>query len=118
MSIKSYIDELEQLNNEIKRNNTNNRSLRARVLNVENNIKEYLDHKGQHGLKYNGKAIIMENTECRKRKKKKEKEDDVISLLMEFGIKDPKEAYKKIQETQKGIPIEQKKIKFKKLIKK
>jgi len=115
MSIKNYIDEMEQLNNEIRRNNENNRRLRARVLELEINIKEYLEHKGQHGIKYNGKAIIMENKESRKRKKKKEKYEDVISLLSELGIKDPQEAYKKIQETQKGEIIDQKKIKFKKL---
>lgn len=115
MSIKNYVDELEQIQQQIKRNNENNHSLRKRSTELEANITDYLEQKGQHGLKYNGRAIIIENKERRPPKKKKQKDADIISLLQEFGISDPNEAYNRIKEAQKGDPIEQQKIKFKKL---
>jgi cell division septum initiation protein DivIVA len=115
MSIKSYVNELEQLHAEIKRNNSRNRALRTRVKNLESNIEEYLAQKGQHGVKYKGQAIILERKEHRPAKKKKKKEADVISLLEELGVEDPHKAYTRIQDAQKGDPIEQQKIKFKKL---
>ena len=115
MSIKSYVDELQSVQSEIKRNNVRNRFLRKRAKELEFNITEYLAEKGQHGLKYQGRALIVENKEKRLTKKKKEKEADIISFFQDLGINDPEEAYKRLQETQKGEQIEEKKIKFKKI---
>lgn len=115
MSIKGYVDELEQLQAEIKRNNIRNSILRKRVKELENNITVYLDEKGQHGLKYKGRAIIVEQKEKRMTKKKKDKETDIISLFEELGVNDPQNAYIRLLDTQKGDSIEQKKIKFKKI---
>jgi hypothetical protein len=39
------------------------------------------------------------------RKKKKEKEDDAIRILMETGIPDPVEVYKKIQISSKPVKV-------------
>ena len=71
MSIKSYIDELTLINIEIKRNNNINTKLRKRLKEIEVNITSYLKEKDQVGLKYNGKAILIENKEHRPTKKKK-----------------------------------------------
>ena len=115
MSIKAYVDELEQIQAQIRFNNETNRNLRKRCEQLETSIAEYLVQKGQHGLKYNGKAVIIESKERRPPKKKKDKDADIISVLEEFGISNPTEAYTRIQESQKGVPVEQQKIKFKKL---
>ena len=115
MSIKGYVEELEQLQLEIKRNNTRNRFLHQRVKELETNIAEYLAEKGQHGLKYKGKAIIVEQKERRLAKKKKDKEADIITLFEELGVDNPQDAYTRLVDTQKGDPVEQRKIKFKKL---
>lgn len=115
MSIKSYVDELQSVHREIKLNNVRNRFLRQRAKELEFNITEYLAEKGQYGLKYQGRALIVENKEKRLRKKKKEKENDIISFFQDLGINDPEEAYKRLQETQRGEQIEEKKIKFKKI---
>jgi hypothetical protein len=115
MSIKAYVDELEQIQAQIRFNNETNRNLRKRCEQLESSIAEYLVQKGQHGLKYNGKAVIIESKERRPPKKKKDKDADIISVLEEFGISNPTEAYTRIQEAQKGVPVEQQKIKFKKL---
>lgn len=115
MSIKNYVDELENIQAEIKRNNLANRNLRQRVKELEFNIREYLIEKGQHGLKYKDKAIIIENKETRKTKGKKEKETSIISLLEELGVSHANEAYNKLLDVSKNEPIEESQIKFKKL---
>ena len=46
MSIKSYVDELEEIQHEIKRNNIKNVQLRQRIKELEINIKNYLNEKG------------------------------------------------------------------------
>ena len=115
MSIKSYVDELEEIQTEIKRNNMKNTQLRERTKELEKNIKHYLDEKGQPGLKYKGKAIMIEEKEVRPAKKKKDREHAMISLFEEMGISDPKEALLKFQDVQKGEKTGKTVIKFKKL---
>ena len=115
MSIKSYIEELENIQSEIKRNNIRNSNHRKRIKELETNITEYLKEKGQLGLKYQGKAIFLEQKELRPAKKKKDKEEALISFFQELGISDPKEAYSKFQDAQKEEPIEKTTIKFRKL---
>lgn len=115
MSIKSYVDELEEIRNEIKRNNIKNAQFRERIKELEVNIKNYLDEKGQPGLKYKGKAIMIEEKEVRPAKKKKDREQAMISLFEELGVSNPKEAYLKLQDAQKGEKTEKTVIKFKKL---
>ena len=110
MSIKSYVDELNNLNVEIKHNNAKNRMLRKRVKELETNISEYLHSKEQNGLKYNGKAIILEQKDKFSTKKKKDKQDDIKLLFRTLGISDPDYAYEKLQEAQKGIPMIQDKL--------
>lgn len=115
MSIKGYVDELEQIQVEIKHNNARNKILRQRAKELEMNIADYLEEKGQHGLKYKGRAIMVESKETRPAKKKKEKEADVITLLGELGVFEPEQAYVRLLDVQKGVPVPQQKIKFKKL---
>jgi hypothetical protein len=115
MSIKSCVDELEEIQNEIKRNNIKNSKLRQRTKELELNIKNYLDEKGQPGLKYKGKAIMIEEKEVRPAKKRKDREQAMISLFEELGVSDPREAFLRLQDVQKGEKTEKTVIKFKKL---
>ena len=115
MSIKNYVDELEQIHLEIKRNNIRNKTLRDRAKVLENDIANYLSEKGQPGLKYRDKAIVVESKEKRALKKKKERETDVIELLKDLGVNEPENAYNRLLDVQKGITIEETKIKFKKI---
>lgn len=117
MSIRSYVDELNSIKNEINRNNETNKKLRVRKKDLEFKITDYLQNKDQTGLKYNGQAIILENKEKRTIKKKKEKETDVISLLENLGLKHPENVYKQILEVQRGEPVFEKKIKIKNITK-
>lgn len=115
MSIKSCVDELEQIHIEIKRNNNRNLILRKRIKELENNISEYLIEKGQQGLKYKGNAITVAATERRPVKKKKEKEAALHALLEELGVRDPETAWNRLKDVQKGEPFEEKKLKIQKL---
>ena len=115
MSIKAYVDELDQIQDEIKRNNKRNALLRGRARELERNISDYLAAKGQHGLKYRGRAILVQSKEKRGTKSRKEKESSVISLLQEAGIDDAQELYTKLLDVQKKDPVSETKIKFTKL---
>ena len=110
MSIKSHVEELNRINVEIKSNNLKNRRLRKRVRELETNIAEYLQSKEQSGLKYNGKAIILEQKEKFSTKNRKDKQDDIKLLFRTLGISDPDYAYKKLLEAQKGEPIAHNKL--------
>jgi len=105
MSIKASVDELNHINIEIKHNNDKNRLLRKRSKELEANITDYLRSKEQNGIKYNGKAIILEQQDKFTVKKKKDKQDDIKLLFRTLGISDPDYAYEKLQEAQKGSPM-------------
>ena len=115
MSIKGLVTELEHLNIEIKNNNAKNKNLRVRCKAIEAEIADFLQSKGQPGLKYNGKAIIMESKEKRMTKNRKSKEAAAIAYLHDIGIDNPEDVYAKLQDVQKGEPIETTSIKLKNL---
>lgn len=115
MSIKGTVQELEQIEAEIKRNNERNRELRSRVKQLKADITDYLSSKGQDGMKYNGRAIIVERKEKRPPRKKNEKRYEAISVLEAAGVEDPDKLYDQIMDAHKGDPIEQLNLKFKKL---
>lgn len=115
MSLKGYVDELNHINAEIKRNNLSNKKLRIRAKDLEKSIKEYLQEKNQSGLKYNGQAILVEHKEKRVNKTKKVREQDAISYLQSLGIQNPEETYLKLEDVKKGETVEETKLKFKKI---
>jgi len=115
MSIKGYVDELNLLNEEIKRNNMRNKKLRERIKQLESNIAAYLQSKDQTGVKYNGHAIVVEHKPKHLIKKKKDKEEDIINVLKSLGIDDVDYAYQKLQEAQRGETVEHTKLKVSKL---
>ena len=117
MSIKGVIDELDDIEMEIKRNNYRNKELRERKKVLETEVDTYLESKNQDGMRYKGRAIVIERTEQRPQKKKVDKKSSVIGLLDAAGVYRSEELYERLLDVQKGDPIEKKKIKFKKLSK-
>ena len=115
MSIKGYVEELNNLNEEIKRNNTLNKNLKTRVKELELNIADYLRSKDQTGVKYNGQAIILESKEKHLVKKKKDKEHDVMLFLKNLGVSNTEKAYEELQKVQRGNVVEHQKLKVKML---
>lgn len=106
---------MEEIKQEIKNNNIKNKALRERIRELEGNIQNYLNSKNQPGLKYKGKAIILETGEKHLKKKKKDKEMDSIAYLESLGIQDPKNAYQKVLELQRGNSIQHQTLKIQKI---
>jgi hypothetical protein len=115
MSIKQSIDELERIKAEMTRNNAHNRTLRKRAHVLESQISDYLQSKSQSGVKYKGRAIILETKERRARKNKVDKQRDAVAFLKELGVEDPLQAYLELLDVQKGDATEHHKLKFKKI---
>lgn len=115
MSIKSTVDELDSVMIEIKRNCQRNRVLRKRAKQLELDITEYLKSKDQSGLKYKGKALILESKEKRLYKNNKKKEEEVLDLLVQLGVGDPSGAYKELRRVQRGDVVEEDRLRIRKL---
>ncbi len=113
--IQSYVNQLRELNIELKRVSKSASDIRKQIKVVEKNILEYLNEKDQPGVKYKDIAIVVENKTKRTGKSKKEKEEDSLRILEEYGISDAKNVLKQLQDAQKGEEVENKKIKIKQI---
>lgn len=114
-SIQSYISEIKNLNIELKRINKQATGIRKRIKDLEQNIINYLSKKEQPGVKFQDIAIVVENKTKREYKAKKDKEDAAIKILENRGISDSKYVLEQILEARRGNPVEDKKIKIKKI---
>jgi hypothetical protein len=115
MSIQNEINELTQVNAEIKRLSLQLRTLRKRAKDIESNVIDFLQQKDQPGLKYQNKAIILETKEKRSTKKRSEQEADAINVLSKYDISEPDKVLKEILESRKGSSKEISKLKIKQI---
>ena len=115
MSIKPEINELNEINIEIKRLSGQLSVLRLRKKVVEKSVVTYLESKEQPGVKFNNTAIVVETKTKRLTKKKNERDIDALRILSEYGINDPKKVLNDILETRKGTEENVQKLTFKKL---
>jgi len=100
--IISDINELENINNEIKRICKNLKQLRSMKLKLEEKIIKFLEQKEQPGLKYKNKIIIPEERKKRTYRKEKDKLADGESVLREYGIPNSGEALHAVMEAMRG----------------
>ena len=114
-TIQTSINELTSLNTELKRLNKTAYIVRQRIKEVEKNVLEYLKEKDQPGVKYQDKAIVVENKTKSLKKPKKEIEEDSLRILEDYGISNPKEVLNEILRARKGDEIENQKLKIKTL---
>lgn len=115
MSLKSSIQELDRVDKEITRLSGILKKLRSQKKNVEQNIIKFLQEKNQPGVKYKNNAIMVEQKEKRTRKKKTQKNQDIVNVLVSYGIHNPEEALKKILEANSGNIEMTDKLKIKKI---
>jgi hypothetical protein len=111
-NIKGYVTELKSLKNEIKVQQSSLKVLRQKAKQVEESIQEYLESKGQTGLKYKGMAIMVDHKEKRRRKKKQEQLEDSLSVLSRYDIDNPQRLLDDLMDARKGSPEPRKKLKF------
>ena len=115
MSITADVNELNDLNIEIKRLGKEMRNLRKKAKECESRIVEFLKEKETDGVRYQGKAILIESKPKRAPKKKIDRENDVIKILTNYDIPNPDVAFKEIIRSYQGDVIETPKLKIKKL---
>jgi cell division septum initiation protein DivIVA len=115
MSVRQYLDEIDAIRNEIKRNNQRNSELRKRYKVLEEQIKDYLNENEQYGMKYNNSAITVEDFKSRSSISKQEKNEKIIQILKQNGVNPTNTLIEQIQQSQKGDSVVKQKLKFKKI---
>jgi hypothetical protein len=122
MSIASDLRELESVNAELKKINDEIRRLRitCKPLQIQadaanDRIISFCNSRDHPGLKYKGKAIMVETKEAREPKKLLARENDAIRVLAARGIENPEIVYKEMMEARKGEITEKSKLKIKNL---
>ena len=96
MSIQADIKELTDINREIGRLSKEISKLRKHAKTKEQNIIAYLKEKDQHGVKFDGNALILDTKAKPVTKTKKVKEESYLKVLEEFGIEDAKKALEEL----------------------
>jgi hypothetical protein len=115
MSVANDVNELNNLTQEIKRMSRELKVLRRKAKEAEARIVEYLKVKETPGVKFQGKALILQSKERHIKKKKVEQEIDALEVLAKYNIDNPQEALKEILNARKGNATEVHKIKIKTL---
>jgi hypothetical protein len=111
-SIQNNVQELKDINTEIKRLQIESKRLKKRAQDIEKNILSYLNEKEQPGLKYQNTAIIIENKAKRVGRSKKDNDINMIKILEENGVYNAREILNKIKESGKGEQIQMQKVKL------
>ena len=112
MSIQNYVNELNRIEVELKRLRATTKKLNSRKKELQENIQNFLISKDQKGVKYQGKAIILDQKEKHEYKSVKDKERDGINYLRDLGISDPEGAYTELMEKMRGEKVSTHKLKI------
>lgn len=115
MSIVGTLNELKDLEFEIKNLSARLKTLRGMVKQKNEVVQNYLREKDQPGLKYQGKAYLLGQTTKRIPKKKTEREADSLRVLQEAGVSNPEKILAELLEARKGNAQETEKLKIQKL---
>jgi hypothetical protein len=84
--IKSSVDELNKINNEIQILKDKMKKLNQRKKILEKDVQMYLSSNNLEGFKYKNSAIILENKQVKRRKGKKDKIEDINNILKKNGV--------------------------------
>ena len=115
MSLKSYIQEVERIDIEIKRLSCSLKKLRKQKKIAEENIIRLLKDSDQPGVKYKNNAILVKPKKKKIRKTKNQKNNDILNVLYSLNVSQPEEALQKILEANSGIEEMSDHLQFKKL---
>ena len=114
MSIRTDVQELENLQLEIKSLRNRIKSLKQKEKQTSIRISSFLKAREQPGVKFQGTAIILEEKPKALHKKQKDKDADTMLVLERLGVENPKEALLEILASRKGDLITSEKLKVKK----
>jgi hypothetical protein len=116
--IVASVNELSELNKELKRLRDDTRKINKRKKEIENTIKTYLESHNQPGVKYKNIAIIAEPIQKRTAVKKTEKSNIISSTLSAYGIHAKQNLVDELMDRLKGDLEDGIKIKVKDITKK
>jgi len=113
-SIQSSVQELKEINIEIKRLTKKASELRKRATFIEKNIISFLNEKELPGVKDNSTAVIIQNKKKTINRNKKNIEQRSLKILEENGIpiQNAKELLNQILDVRKGEQVELQKVKM------
>lgn len=103
--IANDMKELKAIMSETKKISDKLKELRSRKKQLETNILEYLETNEQPGVKYQELIVLRNEKTTFTKKKPKEREQEVVRILEENGISDPRNVYKLIGEAGKGEEV-------------
>lgn len=112
--IRSYVRELETVQHEMKGLRARIKKLRETELRIKQNINTYLASKNQVGVKFEGKAVVLEPVVKRAKKPKEEKQRDQITALQKFGLtaETATQAIQALTEANRGEEVPEEKLKI------
>jgi hypothetical protein len=111
-TLKNSVDELKNINLEIKRLKTLLSQLKNRSGVLEKNIIAYLNEKDIPGVKDKDTAVIIENKKKRVNVSRKNAESECLKILQSHGIDNAETILKEISEARKGQSIPLQKVKL------
>ena len=113
MSVSAQLNELEEINKELKLLNDSVKKLRNRKKIIEENISKYLENNKKPGFRYKGKTITIQTKETRIRRSKQDKEIIGKEILKNSGVDNSEKVYQQIINSMKGSPTQVNTIKIK-----
>ena len=90
MNIHADVKELTLLKQEIERLSIELNKLRKNAKSKEENIINFLKYKEQKGLKFEDKALILNEKQTFVSKPKKDKEENYMRILSSAGVSNPR----------------------------
>jgi hypothetical protein len=101
-SLQSDLDELQKLEIELKNLRSKVREFSKQKETVEGRIKDFLKNQETHGVRYQNKAIVLEETCQRNKKKKVDKLNDIAQVLSKYGLQRNDAMIGEILDAQRG----------------
>jgi hypothetical protein len=100
--IVSELKQLKNVNAEIKRLNAAVKELRDRKRELESRVLTYLNKTNRQGAKTQDIVVLAKERVSRPTKARDEKEQAVTSILRQYGVTQPEQAYQNLLEAMKG----------------
>ena len=102
-AISSLIKEANKLGIEIRRLNNQMKEYRNRKKEVEQQILQYMSNNQIPAIQYNDSTVILSESRLKKKQKKKEERiHDSLEIIRDFGIENPEELLKELNDTKFG----------------
>jgi hypothetical protein len=111
-NIQKSVEELKNINSEIKRLKTSLSQLKSRSGVLEKNIISYLNEKDIPGVKDKDTAVIIENKKKRVNVSRKNTESECLKILQSHGVDNAEAVLKEISDARKGQSIPLQKVKL------